>query len=83
MFTGIIETTGEVLSFTDTEATQRLTVATPDMALRLRTGDSIAVNGVCLTALDIQSTYFSADLAAETIARTTLSRLAARILRKP
>ena len=47
----------------------------PPLAPRLRTGDSIAVSGVCLTALDISPTHFSADLAAETIARTTLSHL--------
>jgi riboflavin synthase len=75
MFTGIIETTGEVLSFAHTAATPRLTIAAPHIAPRLRTGDSVAVNGVCLTALDIQATHFSADLAAETVARTTLSRL--------
>ncbi|HXB63055.1 MAG TPA: riboflavin synthase [Acidobacteriaceae bacterium] len=71
MFTGLIEATGTVTAFTGS----RLTVTTP-LAARLRKGDSIAVNGVCLTALDIQSNKFSADLAAETIARTTLAHLA-------
>ena len=89
MFTGLIEATGEVVSFTPAAqdaGTARLTVATRDrmghsMVKRLRTGDSVAVNGVCLTALKIEveagSAWFSADLAAETIARTTLSRLGA------
>jgi riboflavin synthase len=62
MFTGLIET-----------------IAAPALTSRLNIGDSIAVNGVCLTALSIEPNAFpprfSADLAAETIARTTLSRL--------
>jgi riboflavin synthase len=57
----------------------RLTVAAPEIAGRLRTGDSVGVSGVCLTALGIEAgafpPRFSADLAAETIVRTTLSRL--------
>ena len=80
MFTGLIETTGEVIAFTPTAGAARLTIAAPSVAGRLRTGDSIAVSGVCLTALQIEPhafpPRFSADLAAETIARTTLSRLA-------
>jgi riboflavin synthase len=79
MFTGIIETTGEVISFTPGAGAARLTIAAPEIAGRLRTGDSVAVSGVCLTALGIEADAvpprFSADLAAETIARTTLSRL--------
>ncbi len=82
MFTGLIETTGEVISFTPgTTGAARLTIAAPGIAGRLRTGDSVAVSGVCLTALGIEPDAFpprfSADLAAETIARTTLSGLVA------
>ena len=79
MFTGLIETTGTILSVTPTNGATRITIAAPRLASRLHTGDSIAVNGVCLTALSIEPhafpPRFSADLAAETIARTTLSRL--------
>src|SRR5450631_4577236 len=79
MFTGLIETTGEVISFTPGMGAARLTIAAPAIAGRLRVGDSVAVSGVCLTALGIEAEAFpprfSADLAAETIARTTLSRL--------
>jgi riboflavin synthase len=79
MFTGLIETTGTILSVTPTAGATRITIAAPTLASRLHTGDSIAVNGVCLTALSIEPhafpPRFSADLAAETIARTTLSRL--------
>ncbi len=79
MFTGLIESTGTILSVTPTDGATRITVAAPTLTSRLHTGDSIAVSGVCLTALDMQPNAdpprFSADLAAETIARTTLSRL--------
>jgi riboflavin synthase len=81
MFTGIVETTGEVISFVRGTGAARLTIAAPEVTGRLRTGDSVAVSGVCLTALGIEPEAFpprfSADLAAETIARTTLSRLEA------
>jgi len=79
MFTGLIETTGTVLAITPTTGATRITIASPTLTARLNTGDSIAVSGVCLTALLIEPNAFpprfSADLAAETIARTTLSHL--------
>ena len=79
MFTGLIETTGTLLAVTPTAGATRITIASPTLTARLNTGDSIAVNGVCLTALSIEPNAFpprfSADLAAETIARTTLSQL--------
>jgi riboflavin synthase len=79
MFTGLIETTGTLLAITPTEGATRITIAAPTLAARLNTGDSIAINGVCLTALSIEPNAFpprfSADLAAETIARTTLTHL--------
>ncbi|MHB1699439.1 MAG: riboflavin synthase [Acidobacteriaceae bacterium] len=76
MFTGLIETTGTILSLSTSSGATRITVSAPALATRLRTGDSVAVSGVCLTALDITPLQFSADLAAETVARTSLSRLA-------
>lgn len=75
MFTGLIETTGTVLAVEPREGSRRITVEAP--GITLRTGDSVAVSGVCLTALDIQPNRFHADLAAETVARTSLSLLAA------
>jgi riboflavin synthase len=79
MFTGLIESTGTLLAVTPTEGATRITIASSALTPRLNTGDSIAVNGVCLTALSIEPNAFpprfSADLAAETIARTTLSHL--------
>lgn len=81
MFTGLIETTGTVLSVKETAGATRLCVAAPKLAGRWHVGDSIAVNGVCLTALYVEETdeehpgRFAADLAGETVERTTLSRL--------
>jgi riboflavin synthase len=76
MFTGLIEVTGTVVSVTPTAGATRLILAAPTLAGRWRTGDSIAVNGVCLTAIAVEDpSHFAADLAAETLARTTLSSL--------
>ena len=74
MFTGLIETTGTVLQTEQREGSRRIAISAPGIALR--TGDSIAVSGVCLTAVDIEPSLFHADLAAETVARTSLSLLA-------
>src|SRR6202789_2805305 len=76
MFTGLIETIGTVLAVEQREGSRRIAIAMPaGHGIRLRTGDSIAVSGVCLTALDIEPGRFHADLAAETVARTSLSLL--------
>lgn len=86
MFTGLIETTGTLLASERTGAATRLTIAAPALAGRWSTGDSIAVNGVCLTALQVEGAEeahpgrFAADLAAETIERTTLASLQAGAL---
>jgi len=76
MFTGIIEQTGTLLSLTGRGGVRRITIEAPGIASRLREGDSLAVSGVCLTALDPDPTYFHADLAQETLDRTSLSSLA-------
>jgi len=76
MFTGIIEQTGTLVSLTDRGGVRRLTVEAPGIAGRLREGDSLAVSGVCLTALDVDPAYFHADLAQETLDRTSLGSLA-------
>ena len=78
MFTGLIETTGTIRSLEEWHGVMRLTVAGPaSLVQRLHTGDSVAVSGVCLTVIDFSpdSATFAADLAAETLARTSLSRL--------
>lgn len=76
MFTGIIEQTGTLVSLTDHGGVRRITIEAPGVAARLREGDSLGVSGVCLTALDPNPTYFHADLAQETLDRTSLGALA-------
>jgi riboflavin synthase len=82
MFTGLIQETGEIAS-TERVAGQnrgsvtRITIKADKIPSELKTGDSIAVSGVCLTALDIGGHQFSADLAEETLKRTSLQRLKA------
>lgn len=75
MFTGIIEQTGTLVSLKNRGGVRRITIEAPDMAARLREGDSLGVSGVCLTALDPNPTYFYADLAQETMNRTSLGAL--------
>lgn len=77
MFTGIIEQTGTLVSLTDRGGVRRITVEAPGIANRLREGDSLAVSGVCLTALDVDPKFFHADLAQETLDRTSLGALRA------
>jgi riboflavin synthase len=80
MFTGLIEATGTILEIVASRRNAgptHMRFSAPTLAPRLRVGDSIAVNGVCLTALDITPTTFAADLGEETLARTTLAHLGA------
>ena len=76
MFTGLIQQTGKIASLENRGGTMRIRVFAPELASRLNEGDSVAVSGVCLTALSPTSDSFEADLAQETIARTSLSQLA-------
>src|SRR5580692_10923815 len=76
MFTGIVEQTGTLVGLENHGGVRRITVEAPGVAGRLREGDSLAVSGVCLTALDVNPTYFYADLAQETMDRTSLGSLA-------
>lgn len=75
MFTGIIEEIGRVESVTERAGTKRLRVAAPRLAKELKLGASIAVSGVCLTAVEIGPDWFGADLAAETVRRTSFARI--------
>jgi riboflavin synthase len=72
MFTGLIEGLGEVLL-----SGARMRVRAPEIVEGAKEGDSICVNGVCLTALEIADGAFSADLAPETLRRTNLGELKA------
>lgn len=75
MFTGIIEEVGRVERIKQQGAKRRLTVSCKRLLPELKIGDSIAVSGVCLTAVATGENSFSADLAQETWLRTSFSRL--------
>ncbi len=75
MFTGIIEELGTVRSVTETAGGARIEVSAGVVADGTSNGDSIAVNGVCLTALDVGNESFAADVSRETLDRSTLGKL--------
>lgn len=75
MFTGIIEELGSVRSIEERGENARIVIAAHIVTEGTNHGDSIAVNGVCLTALDIQPDSFAADVSRETLSRSTLGRL--------
>jgi riboflavin synthase len=77
MFTGIIEERGTVAAFEPRQTGARLRVHCTTVLSDLTEGASIAVNGVCLTAVDISTSSFDADLAPETLDRSNLGALAA------
>jgi riboflavin synthase len=75
MFTGIVEEVGKVVRIERRGENRRITVGAANTPKQLGTGHSVAVSGVCLTALDIKPKSFSADLAPETWTRTSFSRM--------
>jgi riboflavin synthase len=76
MFTGIIEEQGEIVRRTVTGADSvLLTIRGPVVTSEVRHGDSIAVNGVCLTVVEIEGDVFTADVMGETVRRSTLGEL--------
>jgi riboflavin synthase len=75
MFTGIVEEVGRVVRIEQHGENRRITIAAGDASKELKSGDSVAVSGVCLTAVDIKAGSFSADLAPETWVRTSFSRM--------
>lgn len=72
MFTGIIEELGSIKRMTALPDGARIEVAASTVLEDARTGDSIAVNGVCLTVVDRGRDWFAADVSAETLRRTSL-----------
>jgi riboflavin synthase len=77
MFTGIIEELGRVRSVEKRGEGARLVIEARDVIEGTHEGDSIAVNGVCLTAIDVRADSFSADGSSETLQRSTLGSLRA------
>jgi riboflavin synthase len=76
VFTGIVEELGSVQAVTDLGDAARLSIAGPTVTSDARPGDSIAVNGVCLTVVDIVDSAFTADVMLETLRRSSLGSVA-------
>lgn len=75
MFTGIIEELGSVRSIEERGENARIVINAHVVTEGTNHGDSISVNGVCLTALDIEKDSFAADVSRETLVRSTLGSL--------
>ena len=75
MFTGIVEEVGRIISIVEERGTRRITIQAKNIPSQLKLGDSVAVSGVCLTAVRIGDKSFGADLAEETVKRTSFSRI--------
>jgi riboflavin synthase len=75
MFTGLIEEVGRVVAVRGSDHGMQLQIAAPRTAKQARTGDSVAVNGCCLTLTSRRGNHLTFDLLEETIARTNLKKL--------
>lgn len=75
MFTGIIEEVGTVMSVKSSANAMKLTIRAPKVTQDINMGDSIAVNGICLTACGLGRESFTVDVMGETLSRTSLKVL--------
>jgi riboflavin synthase len=76
MFTGLIAELGRITAIEKGESSAVFTVAAPGLISQIALGDSVAVNGVCLTATSIAGETFTADVMVQTLAVTSLAQLA-------
>jgi len=76
MFTGLIAELGRITEIKKGESSAVFTVAAPGLISQIALGDSVAVNGVCLTATSIAGETFTADVMVQTLAVTSLAQLA-------
>src|SRR3954471_2208588 len=76
MFTGLAQALGTVRAATDGRGGRRLRVAEPALAPKLELGESVAVDGACLTVVAREGDAFDFEAGPETLAKTTLGRLA-------
>jgi riboflavin synthase len=76
VFTGIVEELGRVVEVTDLPDAARVAIAGPLVTSDAKHGDSIAVNGVCLTVVEVADGVFTADVMRETLTRSSLAKIA-------
>jgi riboflavin synthase len=77
VFTGLVTELGSITTITRSQSSAVFTIKAPASVAELAVGDSIAVNGVCLTATSISAESFTADVMVQTLALTSLSQVAA------
>jgi len=75
MFSGIVETIGKIKSIQESEQIKRFTIQAPSMTIDMHIGDSIAVNGVCLTVVEFNHEDFIVEVVPETLRCTNLGFL--------
>jgi riboflavin synthase len=75
MFTGLIAELGEVIAITRGETSAVFSINSPALISEIKLGDSVAVNGVCLTATSLSNTGFTADVMVQTLSLTSLSEI--------
>ena len=75
MFTGLITELGSITAIEKNETSAVFTINAPGLISEIVVGDSVAVNGVCLTAISISGTTFSADVMVQTLSLTSLSQI--------
>ncbi len=77
MFTGLVQELGLIKGISKSESSAVLTINAPKTVPHINKGDSVAINGVCLTAVDISTDSFSADVMVQTLRMTNLGNLQA------
>ncbi|MEP6623801.1 MAG: riboflavin synthase, partial [Acidimicrobiia bacterium] len=77
MFTGIVEELGRIRAITPNAGGARIVIDAAHVTADAKIGDSIAVNGCCLTVVDLATDHWAADAVTETLDRTSLGALAA------
>ena len=75
MFTGLISELGSITAIKKSDTSAVFTINAPGLISEIKTGDSVAVNGVCLTATSIDGTTFTADVMVQTLSLTSLSQI--------
>ena len=75
MFTGLIQAVGQVSAITHQESSARLEITSPEIAAQIAQGDSVSVNGACLTVVTFDSSKFSVDVMVQTLKLTSTGSL--------
>jgi riboflavin synthase len=77
MFTGLVQELGVVVDIARQETSAQITINAPALAPQIKPGDSVSVDGVCLTAVDVKSDSFTADVMVQTLSVTSLGQIVA------